>query len=99
MQWCISKEDKKKASQMMIDEVERKLKTLDQIDNIRKCINEKSDDWRPLGDCPLFNKIPTPYIFDCYKKHKGNKKIRCEVENPIRLCKIARKNSIPMKGD
>lgn len=66
----------KALSQKIIDEVERKIKALDFVNDIKKAFLDE-DNYKPLGDCPLYGKLPETYIFDCRNKNITN----CNINN------------------
>lgn len=75
----------KEATQKVIDEVENKIQALNFIDTLKKEMGDFRL-WRPFGDCPYFNKIPTYYICNCYLERLKHKPCKCSVINTADIC-------------
>lgn len=85
--------DEKALTQQLVDEVERKIEALNFIDTIKKEMGDIRL-WRPFGDCPLFNKIPTYNITNCYLARLKEKNPHCTVINTATFCR----NQLNKKG-
>lgn len=70
----------------MVDEVERKIEALNFIDTFKKEMGDIRE-WRPLGDCPYYGKIPTYHIVNCYLARLKDKHAKCSVINTAAFCK------------
>lgn len=61
--------DEKKLSGEVISEVEKKIKELDERDRLSRLL--KSEEIKPLGDCPLIERLPLSAIKHCMEKNKN----------------------------
>lgn len=76
----------KELSQSVIDEVERKIEALNFIDTFKKEMGDIRE-WRPMADCPYFNKIPIYHITNCYLARLKEKPVHCCIINEATFCK------------
>lgn len=85
--------DDKALQQQVIDEVERKIEALNFIDSFKKEMGDIRE-WRPMADCPYFNKIPLYHITNCYLARLKEKPAHCCIINTSAICK----NQLNKKG-
>lgn len=60
--------DEKKLSGEVISEIEKKIKELDERDKLSRLYN--TEEIKPLGNCPLIERLPLSAIKHCMEKNK-----------------------------